>query len=98
MEEGFENLLIVFIGVAELEAGMGKAMQHSMYQAYLANSGLDNTWKLTPALVLAFKMLMIEAAALTGTVLFSTTILFSSLTSAIRRAQDSTNWKINSTH
>ncbi len=29
--------------VAELEAGMMKAMEHSMYQAYLANSGLDNT-------------------------------------------------------
>lgn len=27
--------------VAELEAGMGKAMKHSMYQAYLMNSGLD---------------------------------------------------------
>ena len=29
--------------VAELEAGLSKAMKHSMYQAYLANSGLDNT-------------------------------------------------------
>jgi tripartite-type tricarboxylate transporter receptor subunit TctC len=29
--------------VDELEAGLGKAMKHSMYQAYLANSGLDNT-------------------------------------------------------
>jgi len=29
--------------VAELEAGMMKAMDHSMYQAYLANSGLDST-------------------------------------------------------
>ncbi len=29
--------------VAELEAGMQKAMKHSMYQAYLANSGLDET-------------------------------------------------------
>jgi len=29
--------------VAELEKGMAKAMKHSMYQAYLANSGLDNT-------------------------------------------------------
>lgn len=29
--------------VAELEKGMGKAMKHSMYQAYLANSGLDDT-------------------------------------------------------
>jgi len=28
---------------AELEAGMTKAMKHSMYQAYLANSGLDAT-------------------------------------------------------
>ena len=28
---------------AELEAGMAKAMKHSLYQAYLANSGLDNT-------------------------------------------------------
>jgi tripartite-type tricarboxylate transporter receptor subunit TctC len=28
---------------AELEKGMSKAMQHSMYQAYLANSGLDET-------------------------------------------------------
>lgn len=28
---------------AELEAGMGKAMKHSMYQAYLMNSGLDST-------------------------------------------------------
>lgn len=28
---------------AELEAGMTKAMQHSMYQAYLMNSGLDAT-------------------------------------------------------
>jgi tripartite-type tricarboxylate transporter receptor subunit TctC len=28
---------------AELEAGMMKAMQHSMYQAYLKNSGLDET-------------------------------------------------------
>lgn len=28
---------------AELEAGMMKAMEHSMYQAYLANSGLDET-------------------------------------------------------
>ena len=27
--------------VAELEAGLGKAMKHSMYQAYLMNSGLD---------------------------------------------------------
>jgi tripartite-type tricarboxylate transporter receptor subunit TctC len=29
--------------VAELEKGLSKAMKHSMYQAYLANSGLDNT-------------------------------------------------------
>ena len=29
--------------VAELEKGMAQAMKHSMYQAYLANSGLDNT-------------------------------------------------------
>jgi tripartite-type tricarboxylate transporter receptor subunit TctC len=29
--------------VAELEKGLAKAMKHSMYQAYLANSGLDNT-------------------------------------------------------
>ncbi len=28
---------------AELEAGVMKAMDHSMYKAYLANSGLDNT-------------------------------------------------------
>ena len=28
---------------AQLEAGMMKAMEHSMYQAYLANSGLDAT-------------------------------------------------------
>ena len=28
---------------AELEKGMAKAMQHSMYQAYLKNSGLDDT-------------------------------------------------------
>ena len=28
---------------AELEKGMLKAMEHSMYQAYLQNSGLDNT-------------------------------------------------------
>ena len=28
---------------AELEKGMMKAMQHSMYQAYLQNSGLDET-------------------------------------------------------
>jgi tripartite-type tricarboxylate transporter receptor subunit TctC len=28
---------------AELEAGMLKAMDHSLYQAYLMNSGLDNT-------------------------------------------------------
>ena len=28
---------------AELEKGMAKAMKHSMYQAYLANSGLDET-------------------------------------------------------
>lgn len=28
---------------AELEAGMMKAMDHSMYQAYLMNSGLDST-------------------------------------------------------
>ncbi len=28
---------------AELEAGIAKAMEHSMYQAYLANSGLDST-------------------------------------------------------
>ena len=28
---------------AELEKGMAKAMKHSMYQAYLANSGLDAT-------------------------------------------------------
>ena len=28
---------------AELEAGMMKAMGHSLYQAYLMNSGLDNT-------------------------------------------------------
>jgi len=28
--------------VAELEAGMEKAMKHSMYQAYLVNSGLDS--------------------------------------------------------
>lgn len=27
--------------VAEMEKGMAKAMKHSMYQAYLANSGLD---------------------------------------------------------
>ena len=29
--------------VAEMEKGLSKAMKHSMYQAYLANSGLDNT-------------------------------------------------------
>ena len=29
--------------VTELEKGLSKAMKHSMYQAYLANSGLDNT-------------------------------------------------------
>jgi len=29
--------------VAEMEKGIQKAMKHSMYQAYLANSGLDNT-------------------------------------------------------
>ena len=29
--------------VDELEKGLAKAMKHSMYQAYLANSGLDNT-------------------------------------------------------
>ena len=29
--------------VAELEAGMMEAMDHSMYQAYLVNSGLDAT-------------------------------------------------------
>lgn len=29
--------------VAELEAGIQKAMDHSMYKAYLANSGLDET-------------------------------------------------------
>ncbi|NQW00407.1 MAG: tripartite tricarboxylate transporter substrate binding protein [Rhodospirillales bacterium] len=29
--------------VAELEGAMGKAMKHSMYQAYLTNSGLDAT-------------------------------------------------------
>ena len=28
---------------AELEKGMMKAMDHSMYQAYLKNSGLDST-------------------------------------------------------
>jgi tripartite-type tricarboxylate transporter receptor subunit TctC len=28
---------------AELEKGITKAMNHSMYQAYLANSGLDST-------------------------------------------------------
>jgi hypothetical protein len=28
---------------AALETGVMKAMQHSMYQAYLANSGLDST-------------------------------------------------------
>ncbi|MCH2327408.1 MAG: hypothetical protein MK294_09255, partial [Rhodospirillales bacterium] len=28
---------------AELEKGMAKAMKHSMYQAYLKNSGLDET-------------------------------------------------------
>jgi len=28
---------------AELEAGVTKAMEHSMYKAYLANSGLDDT-------------------------------------------------------
>ena len=28
---------------AELEAAMMKAMGHSLYQAYLMNSGLDNT-------------------------------------------------------
>tara|TARA_A100001015_G_C15042904_1_gene741077 strand:+ start:4437 stop:5417 length:981 start_codon:yes stop_codon:yes gene_type:complete len=28
---------------AEMEAAMSKAMGHSLYQAYLANSGLDNT-------------------------------------------------------
>ena len=27
----------------QMEAGMSKGMQHSMYQAYLANSGLDST-------------------------------------------------------
>jgi hypothetical protein len=26
-----------------MEKGLAKAMKHSMYQAYLANSGLDNT-------------------------------------------------------
>lgn len=29
--------------VAEMETGMAKAMDHSMYQAYLMNSGLDST-------------------------------------------------------
>ena len=29
--------------VAEMEKGIQKAMKHSMYQAYLANSGLDST-------------------------------------------------------
>ena len=29
--------------VAKMEKGLAKAMKHSMYQAYLANSGLDNT-------------------------------------------------------
>ena len=29
--------------VAELEKGLGKAMKHSLYQAYLMNSGLDAT-------------------------------------------------------
>ena len=29
--------------VAELEKGLSKAMKHSMYQAYLANSGLYNS-------------------------------------------------------
>ena len=29
--------------MAEMEKGLSKAMKHSMYQAYLANSGLDNT-------------------------------------------------------
>ena len=28
---------------AELENGIMKSMEHSMYQAYLANSGLDST-------------------------------------------------------
>ena len=28
---------------AEMEAAMAKAMDHSLYQAYLANSGLDGT-------------------------------------------------------
>ena len=28
---------------AELEKGLSKAMQHSLYQAYLKNSGLDKT-------------------------------------------------------
>ena len=28
---------------AEMEAGMMKAMKHSLYQAYLMNSGLDET-------------------------------------------------------
>ena len=29
--------------VAAMEKGIQKAMKHSMYQAYLANSGLDGT-------------------------------------------------------
>ena len=31
------------VGSAELEAAMTKAMGHSLYQAYLMNSGLDST-------------------------------------------------------
>jgi tripartite-type tricarboxylate transporter receptor subunit TctC len=33
----------------ELEAGLMKAMKHSMYQAYLTNSGLDSTSPLASA-------------------------------------------------
>ena len=40
------------------------------------NSGFDKTWKLTPGLLLAYRMLAMTSAALTGTVDFSTTILF----------------------
>jgi len=46
-----------------------------------------------PGLTLAFRMLVMLSAAFTGTVLFSTTILELLATSAIRRAQDSTNFR-----
>ena len=62
----------------------------------LATSRLQHrlcTWYLMPGLTLAFRMLVMLSAAFTGTVLFSTTILELLATSAIRRAQDSTNFR-----